>query len=117
MAKFIVEICPHEPRASICGMEGESVSSDQDLADCRASGDCQPACEYVRDDLGVEFRIVARDESGAYVNRLATPEEMEATANAIYFDHEPGEFADRDTCATYLIWEAANCLESQGEGG
>lgn len=49
MAKFIIEICPNEPRASICGMNGESVAKDSDLADCRASGDVQPACEYVRD--------------------------------------------------------------------
>lgn len=112
MVQFIIEICPHEPRATVCGMEGESVAVNQDLADCRASGDCQPACEYVRDALGVEFRIVARDESGAYVNRLATPEEMEATARAIYFESE-ADFSDRDTCATYLIWEAASGLEGE----
>lgn len=107
MAKFIIEICPNEPRASIMDMQGESVATNQDIADCRASGDCQEACEYVRDVLGVEFRIVARDESGNYQNRLATDDELTATARAIYFESE-SDFADSDTAKMYLIWDAAN---------
>ena len=102
MPEYIIEICPFEPRATICGMNGESV----DIADCRASGDCEPACNYVRDSLGVEFRIVARDESGQYVNRLATDAELQATCEAIYFESET-DFSNRATCETYLIWEAA----------
>jgi len=106
MPRYIIEISPLEPRASICGMEGQDVSQDPDIMDCRAGGDCEPACEYVRDQLGVEFRIVARNVSGEYENRLATDAEMQATCEAIYFESET-DFTDRDTCATYLIWEAS----------
>lgn len=106
MTQYIIEISPLEPRASIMDMDGNDVCNDPDIADCRASGDCQPACEYVRDVCGVEFRIVARDANGAYENRLATDDEMQATCEAIYFDSD-SDFSDRDTCATYLIWDAA----------
>lgn len=107
-AHYIIEICPNEPRASICGMNGESVANDPDIADCRASGDCEPACAYVRDSLGVEFRIVARNPaSGEYENRLATDSELTATARAIYFDSET-DFTNRANCELYLIWEAAS---------
>lgn len=115
-AALIIEICPREPRASACLADGRDVSADPRisaaLADCRASGDCQPACEHVRDAIGVDFRIIARDASGAYVNRAATDAEMQATCEAIYFDSEPNEFAARDKAATYLIWEAASDAES-----
>lgn len=111
---YIIEICPNEPRASICGMNGESVANDSNIADCRASGDCQPACEFVRDSLGVEFRIVARNESGNYENRLATDSELTATAQAIYFDSE-SDFTDIDTAKMYLIWDAAHSCESDDD--
>lgn len=118
MAQVIIEICPHEPRASACLMNGAEISTDpdiaQDFADCRASGDCEPACQYVRDAIGCEFRIVARNASGEYENRLATDDEIRATCEAIYFDSET-DFTDRDTCATYLIWEAASDLESESD--
>jgi len=69
MPKLLIEICPREPRASACLMDGREVSSDKAvaaaLADCCKSGDCQDACEYVRDRRGVEFRIVARNAAGA----------------------------------------------------
>lgn len=119
MARLIIEICPHEPRASACLGSGESVSADSEvaeaLADCCASGDAQDACEYVRDRLRPEFRIVARNAAGAYENRLATPEEKAATARAIYFDSE-SDFDDESTAETYLIWDAAHDAENDGEG-
>lgn len=122
MPALIIEICPREPRASACLMNGESYWSDQDVAndmrDCNASGDCQPACEYVRDVLGVEFRIIARNAAGEYENRLATAEEKEATCRAIYFESET-DFSDESKAETYLIWEAASESEpddSEGEG-
>lgn len=111
---YIIEICPFEPRATICGMAGESVANDPDIADCRASGDCEPACAYVRDSLGVQFRIVARNATGAYENRLATDSELEATARAIYHESE-SDFTDSDTCKLYLIWEAAHSCEDESE--
>ncbi|MEN3144594.1 hypothetical protein ABDF71_21630 [Ochrobactrum sp. WV_118_8] len=116
MPKLIIEICPHEPRASICTMDGLPVSCDPVLSahvmDCTASGDCQPACEYVRDVIGVEFRIVARNAAGEYENRLATAAEKAATSRVIYFESE-SDFDDEPTAETYLIWSAAHDAEQE----
>ena len=119
MANLIIELCPLEPRASLCTMQGESVLQSEfktDILDCTTSGDCQDACEYVRDQIGVEFRIVARNASGEYENRLATDAEKSETARAIYFDSD-ADFSDISLAETYLIWDAANALadESQDE--
>ena len=119
-AQLKIEICPNEPRASAYLADGREVSADPriaaHLADCRASGDVQPACEYVRDSLGVEFRILARNAAGAYENRLATDAELEATARAIYFDSD-SDFTNRDTAAMYLIWQAAADAENEESEG
>lgn len=116
--RIIIGICPREPRATACLMNGEDVSSDaevaQHLADCNRPGDCQQACLYVLNHVGVEFRIIARSArnvSGEYENRLATAEEKEATARAIYFDSE-SDFSDETTAETYLVWEAASHCEA-----
>jgi hypothetical protein len=111
--QYIIEICPHEPRASVCGMNGESVANDTDIADCRASGDCESACEYVL-SLGVEFRIVTRNAAGKYENRLATDTELEATARAIYFDSD-SDFTDSDVARLYLMWDAARSCEGESD--
>ncbi len=112
--KLIIEICPREPRASVCLMSGDEVSSDPDvsqhLADCSASGDCEQACLYVLRHVGVEFRTVARNAAGEYENRLATAEEKAATCRAIYFDSD-SDFNDETTAEAYLVWEAA-CQEN-----
>ena len=105
---LIIEICPSEPRAMFCNVDDEN---RQDVSDCTGSGDAQPACEYIRDAIGVEIRIVARNAQGEYENRLATDSEIEATARAIYFDSE-SDFSDIDLAKTYLIWDAANTEES-----
>lgn len=98
MSKLIIEICPKEPRATACLIDGREVSEDpevyQDLLDCNRSGDCEPACLYILDNVGVEFRIVACTKSGNYRNRLATAKEKLATASAIYFDSS-GRFQRR----------------------
>lgn len=110
MAKLIIEICPREPSTSACLPDGEELFGsdiEQDIRDCVASGDCEPACHYVRDTIGVDFRIVARSANGDYENRPATDEEMAETARAIYFESD-ADFTDRDTAATYLIWDAAH---------
>ena len=104
-----IEICPREPRANLCLANGESViDSDhwQDIQDCAAPGDAEPACSYIRDRIGVDFRIVARNAAGAYENRAATAQEMADTARAIYFDSE-ADFDDSSVAALYLIWDAA----------
>ena len=111
-AEFIIEICPHEPRASICDMNGESVANDSDIAGCRASGDVEEACLYVLNQRGVEFRIIARNAAGKYENRLATDSEISATARAIYFDSD-SDFDDIETAMTYLVWSAA--CDCEGE--
>ena len=107
-----IEICPHEARASVAIWEKES--HEEHLLDCTGSGDAQPACEYVRDQIGVVFQIVARDDlNGLYENRYATRQEIQDTCEAIYFDLDV-DFSDDDTCATYLIWEAANTQLAYG---
>lgn len=109
-AKLIVEICPFEPRTSACLMNGDEVSADTEvsehLANCNASGDCEQACLYVLNYVGVEFRTVAKNAAGEYENRLATPEEKAATCMAIYFDSD-ADFSDETTADTYLVWDAA----------
>ena len=112
---LIVEICPSEPRASMCTAAGHSVRRSKhlrDVLDCTGSGDAQPACEYVRDAIGVDFRIVARQADGTYRNRKATAAEKAETCRAIYFESET-DFSDEATAETYLIWEAANGVENE----
>jgi hypothetical protein len=99
---LIIEICPREPRASFCDVP-EDIAPD--VLDCTRSGDCEPACEYVRRHLRPEFRIVARNAAGEYENRLATDDEITETARAIYFETE---FRDVEHAEMYLIWDAAN---------
>ncbi|MGE3307743.1 MAG: hypothetical protein AB7I52_17440 [Rhizobiaceae bacterium] len=114
-APLIIEICPHEPRASMCLANGESVRGsdhERDVLDCTGSGDAEPACSYVRDHIGVEFRIVARNAAGNYENRLATAEEKAATCRAIYFESET-DFEDERWADLYLIWQAARDVEHE----
>jgi predicted 3-demethylubiquinone-9 3-methyltransferase (glyoxalase superfamily) len=112
-ARTIIEISPNEPRASACLANGAEISTDNDVAeafaDCCTSGDCEEACRFVRDQIGVDWRIIARNAAGEYENREATAEEKEATARAIYFESER-DFSDIEWAEIYLIWEAANSL-------
>lgn len=114
MAKLIIQVCPREPAVTACLMNGLEVREDPEvfdaLADCNRGGDVEPACDYVRSEIGVEFRIVALNSAGKYENRLATDAEKEATARAIYFESE-SDFADPHTCENFLIWEAARVVE------
>ena len=108
-----IEICPQEPRASVVIWVKES--HEEPLLDCTGPGDAQPACEYVRDQIGVVFNIVARNDfNGLYENRYATRQEIRDTCGAIYFDSD-ADFSDGDTCAMYLIWEAAHNLANEIE--
>jgi hypothetical protein len=101
---LIIEICPREPRASFCDVPADLA---ENVLDCTRSGDCEPACEYVRRALRPEFRTVARNAAGEYENRLATDDEITETARAIYFDSET-DFADVENAELYLIWSAAS---------
>lgn len=108
---MIIEICPYDPLAIVVDWREEH---EQDLLDCTGPGDAQEACEYVRDRIGVEFRIVAKNANGVYKNRKARKAELKKTCRAIYFDSD-ADFSDPDTCATYLIWEAANNFSQEGK--
>lgn len=102
--KLQIEICPSEPRAMFADVGDHA----DDIADCTGPGDAEEACAYVRDVIGVTFHIITRTADGECENRLATDEEIEATARAIYFESD-SDFSDQDTAALYLIWEAAHC--------
>ena len=106
-----VEICPFEPRAGVfMDIERDSVLA-QDLLDCCASGDAEPACQYVLDVWTPVF--VISDRSLGYARRPARPSEIQATCEAIYHDHDKGEFANMSKASLYLIWEAAHLYEQE----
>lgn len=99
---------------SVCAADGSSASGSEyvdDLRDCTKPGDAQEACEYVLDQIGVDFCIVARTDGGGYVNRGATDAEKEACCKAIFFESET-DFSDPRTADAYLVWEAACTMES-----
>lgn len=109
---FIIEITT-QGDALICSMEGGSVEGldfEQDILDCVGSGDCGPACNYVRDCLEPEFRIVAKDYTGKYKNRLATPKEKQEACESIYFESDL-DFSDESLAETFIIWQAASNFE------
>ncbi len=98
-------------------MEGESLYGSEfegDMLDCVKSGDSEPACTFIRNYIKPEFRIVAKDSSGDYCDRLATDSQLEGCARSIYFESE-ADFTDPETAKLYLIWEAAARLEYEGE--
>ncbi len=105
-----IEISFREPSALFV----DTSSHVQEIADCTTSGDNEPACAYVRDHIGVQFRIIAKNDLGEYENRIATDLEIEQTARAIYFESE-SDFSDIDTASLHLIWEAAHCAEYDRE--
>lgn len=107
---FIIEIMGDEITAF--KKDGEAITPDfnnyQDLADCATSGDCEPACNYVRDQLRPSWRCVGvNPETGEVENRAATDSDLESCARAIYFE-SLSDFTDSDLCKTYLIWEVAH---------
>ena len=107
-----IEICPNEPRADFVDVSGY----ENDVSDCTSPGDAQEACEYIRDQIGVTFHIIARNALGEYGNRKATEGEIEATARAIYFESD-SDFSDMETAATYLIWESAINFKNDSDYG
>lgn len=113
MPELIIEIYPKEGSATICTIDGlevvDSAHAD-DLRDCNRSGDCQDACEYVLDNIGVEFRIIAADCRGQYENRIATAQEKQACCEEIYFESD-SDFSDERLAETYLVWQAASDID------
>jgi len=107
---LICEICPQAGETSFCLQNGDPVQDSKywnDIEACTFSGDAKDACEFVLDQIGVEFRIVAKNQSGEYENRLATDAEISATCREIYFESET-DFSDMRWAKIYLVWNAAN---------
>ena len=119
---FIIEICPSEGATSVCRLNGARVSPKStlftDLADCCKSGDCREACRHVLTTYRPQFRTVRRMPDNAsggrvYANVLASDAELQACCETIYFESNT-DFADRDNCELYLVWNAAmDCTEDR----
>jgi len=111
---FIIEI-------SLCGsvtccandgneLEGEMLS---DVSDCTASGDAEPACQYILDNYKPEFRIVRR-VGDVYQNVIASKEEKYQVCREIYGGSDTN-FSDEDNANLYLVWAASANLEAMQE--
>jgi hypothetical protein len=114
---MIIEVCSNGPHAVACTNEGYSILGsdyESDMLDCTKGGDVEDACLYILSAFNPDFRVIAKDSSGSYVNRPATDEELQQTCEAIYFDSET-DFSDVATAKVYLIWEAASSVESEEE--
>ena len=112
---FIIEIS--QESAMCCTMEGESLYGtefESDMLDCVKSGDCEPACDFIRDNIKPKFMITVKDSNGNYRNMLAKDLELEDCARSIYFESE-ADFTDSETVKSYLIWEAAAQLRYDRE--
>ena len=117
MALVLIELMGNE--LSVCLPSGESVLTDSvvaaDLQDCCKSGDCQEACEYVLDVLGVQFNII-KTVDGKVVKVPATHEEKAVVCKAIYFDSNTDFHGDERWCDIYLVWEAASQVDGEISG-
>lgn len=112
MAQFQIEICPHEPRAGVAQtIERDSAIAD-DLIDCTRAGDAEPAAQWILDTWNPVFTVW---DPALKEYRIAKPSEIQSTCEHLYFDHEPGEFADQSKAALYLIWEAAGQYQQERE--
>ena len=98
---------------SMCDIEGSDVQESayiDHVMDCNKPGDSQEACEYVLDHIGVDFRIVDLDESGKYINRLATAAEKAEMCKTIFSFDSATDFSDERTAEIYLVWEATSTI-------
>ncbi len=109
--KYIVEVRPKEPSASICGPRGGSVRKHTDVLACTLPGNVEPDCRYLL-SLGVDFRIVAQSAKGEYENRKATDQEITDTAKAIYFESE-SDMGDLELAKVYLVWSATDSARNE----
>lgn len=119
MADFIIEISL-QGEVTSCSNDGASLLAteyESDLMDCNAGGDVEPACLYVLDTFKIDWRIVARNASGDYENRIATHEEKAKCAREIYFESESDFEGDERLCETYLVWQAASDLQYELDNG
>lgn len=101
--------------ANMCLTDGNSAYKSGykgAIDDCCASGDASGACDYIRDAVGVDWCIVAKDDNGEYKNREATASEKQEVCEAIYFESDV-DFSDEGTAETYLIWHAASSAQNE----
>lgn len=107
--QIIIEIVGDELYA--CDMLGDEITPSHpvwdDLADCCTSGDCEDACQFVIDQVGVEFRCIGRNANNGVENRLAIDADLQQVCEAIYFESDT-DFSDRDNAELYAVWQAAN---------
>jgi len=108
-AAICVEL--HFENCYICNPDGSELQDEtlQDVLDCTASGDCEDACNYVRDAYSIDWRILKMEE-GEYRNLKATAEDKAALCREIYFDSD-ADFDYEDIAETYLIWDAAHNID------
>lgn len=110
--KIIIEISPPGD-VTVCLDNGEPLTQSHATAihwaDACSSGDCQSACEYIRDFLEIEFRTVALQSDGSYKNIIADATTKQQCCEEIYFESDR-DFSNESWAETYLIWQAASHL-------
>lgn len=106
MNDFIIEISTCGS-VMACTNDGGTLLGDilDDMLDCTASGDCEPACRYVQETYTIDWRIVKRID-GKYQNVTASAEDKRKVCEEIYFESE-SDFSDEKLSEVYLIWQAA----------
>lgn len=107
MSDFIIEISTCGS-VTACTNDGGTLLGDilDDMLDCTASGDCEPACRYVQQTYDIDWRIVKRID-GQYQNVTAGAEDKRKVCEEIYFESE-SDFSDEGLAEVYLIWQAAH---------
>lgn len=115
MSDFIIEISTCGS-VTACTNHGGSLGSRwsparcsgllDDILDCTASGDCEPACRYVKQTYDIDWRMVKRID-GEYQNVTASAEDKRKVCEEIYFESE-SDFSDEELAEVYLIWQAAH---------
>jgi hypothetical protein len=114
MSDFIIEISTCGS-VTACTNDGGILLGDtlDDVLDCTASGDCEPACRYVLETYNIEYRTV-KNIDGKYQSVIASPDDKKNVCESIYFESDT-DFTDEESCDLYLVWEAANQVKSEVE--
>ena len=114
MSDFIIEISTCGS-VTACTNDGGILLGDilDDMLDCTASGDCEPACRYVKETYDIDWRIVKHID-GKYQNVTASAEDKRKVCEEIYFESE-SDFSVEELAEVYLIWEAAFNVASELE--
>ena len=105
-------VCPMSPDVHL-DMDLESVEriAHEDLLDCCASGDAEPACRHVLDTYAIDWVSWDMDMREMV---SASDSTLQDAARGIYSDSE-SDFDDIDTARLYLIWEVAHSYKEDLE--